>query len=44
MDETKIVKVGEKAPDFSSVVAFEAGKFTKVGLSDYKGKWVTLFF
>jgi peroxiredoxin (alkyl hydroperoxide reductase subunit C) len=39
-----MVKVGEKAPEFSSVATYKAGEFIKVSLSDYKGKWVVLFF
>lgn len=38
-----MVRVGQKAPDFSAE-AYIDGKFKKVGLSDYKGKWVVLFF
>src|SRR5688572_9973879 len=40
-----MIKIGEKAPDFSSVVAYQKRKgFTKVSLGDYSGKWVILFF
>lgn len=39
-----MVKVGEKAPDFSHVTAYKAGDFVKLGLSDFKGRWVVLFF
>lgn len=33
-------------PDFKDVVAYQKGKsdFVKVSLSDYKGKWLVLFF
>lgn len=37
------MKLGEKVPDFAAE-AFEAGKIRKIKLSDYKGKWVVLFF
>jgi len=37
------VKVGGKAPDFEAP-AYHKGKFTKVKLSDYLGKWVLLCF
>jgi len=40
-------KVGQFAPDFSleAVVGTEAGKeFKKISLSDYRGKWLVLFF
>lgn len=39
-----MIKIGEKAPEFSSVTAYKTGEFIKVSLSDYKGKWVVLFF
>lgn len=35
--------VGQKAPEFNSM-AYHDGKFKKVSLKDYKGKWVVLFF
>lgn len=35
--------IGQKAPDFKAT-AYEAGKQTEVSLSQYKGKWVVLFF
>ncbi len=35
--------IGQKVPDFESE-AYQSGKFTKVKLSSYKGKWVVLFF
>lgn len=38
-----MVKLGEKVSDFTAE-AYEAGKFRKVKLADYKGKWVVLFF
>lgn len=37
------MKLGEKVPDFKAE-AYESGKFKKISLSDYKGKWVVLFF
>lgn len=39
-----MIKVGEKAPEFVGITAYKAGSFTKVSLSDYKKKWVVLFF
>lgn len=41
-----MIKVGEKAPEFSSVVAYQKeGEFPKrISSSDYKGKWLVLFF
>ena len=32
------VKIGQKAPDFDALTTFG-----RVGLNDYKGKWVVLF-
>lgn len=37
------MKVGQKAPEFA-LEAYVAGQFKHVKLSDYKGKWVVLFF
>lgn len=37
------VRVGAKAPDFEAPV-YHRGKFGKVKLSDYIGKWVLLCF
>src|SRR3989344_5104678 len=41
--EVKMVQINEKAPDFTED-AFIDNKIKKVSLSDYKGKWVILFF
>ena len=38
-----MVRIYHKAPEFSTE-AYHDGKFTNVNLSDYKGKWVVLFF
>jgi len=38
-----VAKVGKSAPDFEAG-AFSNGKFTKVKLSDYKGRWAVLMF
>lgn len=38
-----MVKVNQKAPDFCAQ-AYHQGKFVDVSLSDYRGKWVILFF
>lgn len=37
------VKVGEKIQDMQ-LEAYQNGNITKVKLSDYKGKWIVLFF
>ncbi len=39
-----MIRVGTPAPDFSKVTAYHKGDFTKVSLSDYKGKWLVFFF
>src|SRR5687767_12494596 len=36
--------VGKKAPDFSADAVTGEGEFKTLKLSDYKGKWVVLFF
>lgn len=38
-----LVKVQQPAPDFT-LKAYKNGTFSSVKLSDYKGKWVMLFF
>lgn len=38
-----MIQVGKPAPDFVAP-AYLQGKFTKVKLSDYLGKWVVLCF
>lgn len=45
MDEMTFVRIGDKAPNFTAD-GFNALKddFNKYTLSDYKGKWVLLFF
>ncbi len=37
-------KVGQLAPEFSELQSYHKGEFHKVSLSDYKGKWLVLFF
>lgn len=39
-----MIQVGTKAPNFSNITAYHKGEFTKVSLSDYKGKWLVFFF
>lgn len=38
-----MVKVGEKAPDIE-LQAYHQGTFKQIKLSDYRGKWVVLYF
>ena len=42
-EETMQVRIGQQAPDFEATAYFK-GTFTKVKLSDYRGKWVLLCF
>lgn len=37
------VQVGAPAPDFTAQAVVDGG-FKEVSLSEYKGKWVVLFF
>ena len=37
-------KVGQTAPEFAELQSYHKGEFHKVSLSDYKGKWLVLFF
>lgn len=39
-----MVKIGEKATEFSGVTAYQKGEFIKVSLADLKGRWLVLFF
>ena len=38
-----MIQVGQQAPDFSEEAVIN-GDFKKISLSDYKGKWLVLFF
>jgi hypothetical protein len=42
-DVKKMIRVGQKAPDFSAPAYFR-GKFVNVKLSEHLGKWVVLCF
>src|SRR5215471_2213738 len=39
-----MLSLGQKAPDFSLKALVGKGDFADVSLSDYRGKWVVLFF
>jgi peroxiredoxin (alkyl hydroperoxide reductase subunit C) len=39
-----IPRVGQKAPVFENLQSYHAGEYHKVSLSDYKDKWLVLFF
>lgn len=42
-EETTMIRVGHKAPDFTAS-GYQQGKFVNVKLSDYLGKWVLFCF
>jgi hypothetical protein len=42
-EERPMIHVGEKAPDFVAP-GYQRGRFIKVKLSDYLGRWVLLCF
>jgi peroxiredoxin (alkyl hydroperoxide reductase subunit C) len=39
-----MLMVGQKAPEFTLEAVVGKGDFKKISLSDFKGKWVVLFF
>lgn len=39
-----MLNINQLAPDFKGVKAYHAGEFKDISLSDYKGRWVVLFF
>ncbi len=39
-----MIHIGTAAPAFSHLKAYHKGEFHDLSLSDYKGKWVVLFF
>jgi len=43
MDECQFAHIGKLAPEFTVEGVFN-GEFRKVSLSDYRGKWLVLFF
>lgn len=44
MNTSSAPKVGDIAPTFFSITAYENGKFKKISSADFHKKWVTLFF
>ena len=36
--------IGQQAPLFTTKAVIDGGEFKEIGLSDYKGRWVVLFF
>jgi len=42
-EETTMLKVGKKAPEFK-MKAYHQGGFKEIALSDYAGKWLVLYF
>jgi len=39
-----MIKINEKAPDFTEDAYMSGDEIKKISLGDYKGKWVVLFF
>jgi len=39
-----MIQINQQAPNFDDVTTYRAGEFTKVSLSQYRGKWLVLFF
>ena len=39
-----MIHIGHPAPNFANVTAYHKGEFHKVSLSDFRGKWLVLFF
>lgn len=39
-----MIHIGKPAPEFNHVMAYHKGEFKKISLSDYKGRWLVLFF
>lgn len=39
-----MIHIGNKAPDFANVTAYQNGEFKTITLSDYRGSWLVFFF
>ena len=39
-----MIRMNMPAPDFQGIMAYKAGEFVNISLSDYRGKWVALLF
>lgn len=44
MTHPNMITMNQPAPDFSGVTTCHNGEFKTISLSDYKGKWLVLFF
>lgn len=44
LENEKSLQVGQKVPDFSAQALLADGSFKDIKLSDYKGKWLVIFF
>lgn len=42
--ELKMPMIGQPAPLFTTKAVIDGGEFKEISLSDYKGRWVVLFF
>jgi alkyl hydroperoxide reductase subunit AhpC len=40
----EILQVAQPAPQFEGIQSYHKGEFHRISLSDYKGKWLVLFF
>lgn len=43
-EEEQYLQIGQKAPDFKGTAVMSDNEFKEISLSDYKGKYVYLFF
>lgn len=39
-----MIRLNTPAPSFEGITAYQKGEFKRIGLSDYKGSWLVLFF
>ena len=39
-----MIHIGKQAPDWKNVMAYHKGEFHKASLSEFRGKWLVLFF
>jgi peroxiredoxin 2/4 len=43
-EEFDLLQVGQPAPVFEGLQSYHKGEFKRLSLTDYKGKWLVLFF
>ncbi len=44
LDNYNMIAIGQPAPDFKNITAYERGEFAKISLGDYRGSWLVFFF